>query len=414
MLSWVTRSGLPLGAIAISSALLFRTAWVVLPPFSERTFRWVVVAPELSLRWLTLGILTLLFSALTWRFSWLGGVATLLSLLTVVVCALPLVQFAATHAQMEAAMQQGLGSDYWQQITPEMRAKVRSQPLDIGRSLQRLPLASNVRAQRGIPFAETANTGLRLNLYRGSLSGNQATVIVIHGGGWEGGSPSSDEFLSYYLAAQGYTVISITYRFAPKYRFPTQLEDVQTALAAIRQRADEWGVDIDRVALLGRSAGAHLALLAAYQPNSLLIRAVVNYYGVTDLTRTYWERPSPNIFQIHQLVAHFLGGTPDEIPDIYREASPTTYVRPNLPPTLMIYGGSDTVVLPQFGRDFAQQLREADNRVVYLELPWAEHAFDVIPNGLGTQLATYYTERFLAWVFSHPPAHSSSLPEIQL
>ncbi len=410
MLSWVTRYGLPLGAIAISSALLFRTAWVMLPPFSERTFRWVVVAPELSLRWLMLGILTLLFSGLTWRFSWLGGVATLLSLLTVAFCALPLVQFATTHTQMEAAMQQGLRPDYWQQIAPEMRANMRSQPLQVGRSLRGIPLADNVRVQRGIPFAEAANTGLRLNLYRGSLSGPRATIIVIHGGGWEGGSPSNDEFLSYYLAAQGYTVISITYRFAPKYRFPTQLEDVRAALTAIRQRADEWDVDINRVVLLGRSAGAHLAMLVAYQPNPLPIRAVVNYYGVTDLTRSYRERPNPNIFQIHQLVAHFLGGTPDEIPDIYQQASPTTYVRPGLPPTLMIYGGSDTVVLPQFGRDFAQQLRDAGNRVVYLELPWAEHAFDVVPNGLGAQLATYYTERFLAWVFSHSPADSLRLP----
>ena len=68
-----------------------------------------------------------------------------------------------------------------------------------------------------------------------------------------------------------------------------------------------------------------------------------------------------------------------------------------VPPTLLVYGARDHVVAPRFGRALHDRLRQAGAVSVLLELPWAEHAFDALPNGLSGQIALYYTERFLAW-----------------
>lgn len=69
---------------------------------------------------------------------------------------------------------------------------------------------------------------------------------------------------------------------------------MQAALAFIGQHASEYETDLERMALLGRSAGAHLAMLAAYRPNAPRIRAVVNYYGPVDLTEGYNDLPHPD------------------------------------------------------------------------------------------------------------------------
>lgn len=68
-----------------------------------------------------------------------------------------------------------------------------------------------------------------------------------------------------------------------------------------------------------------------------------------------------------------------------------------LPPTLLLYGSRDHVVEARFGRMLSERLRSAGTTCVLLEIPWAEHAFDVIPSGLSSQIALYYVERFLAW-----------------
>jgi acetyl esterase/lipase len=198
------------------------------------------------------------------------------------------------------------------------------------------------------------------------------------------------------MAAQGYSVIAIDYRHAPKYKFPAQLEDVRAALQYIQAHADNLEVDTERMAVMGRSAGGHLATLAAYQENAIPFRAVVSYYGPSDLTEGFHDPPFPNPINTHTVLRNFLGGTPDELSELYKQASPKSYVRPTLPPSLLIYGGRDHVVQSKFGRGLYSQLQATGNRAVWLEIPWAEHAFDAVFPGVSNQLALYYTERFIA------------------
>jgi acetyl esterase/lipase len=241
--------------------------------------------------------------------------------------------------------------------------------------------------------------------------------MIIHGGAWQGGSPRDHAEFSRYMAARGYVVWAITYRYAPKHKFPAQIEDVQTALQFIQQHGQEYETDLNRVALMGRSAGAHLTMLAAYdtpKPNAPPIRAVVNYYGPVDLTAGYYDVPNPDPINSRSILQDFLGGTPDQVGELYKAASPITYVhrridRPTqnglpptglrqspLPPSLLIYGGKDHIVMAKFGKALAQRLIESGNQSIFLEIPWADHSFDAVFSGISNQLALYYTERFLA------------------
>jgi acetyl esterase/lipase len=200
------------------------------------------------------------------------------------------------------------------------------------------------------------------------------------------------------LARLGYTAIAIDYRHAPRYRFPVQIDDVRDALVAIARNAVSWNVDPARVAIFGRSAGAQLALLAAYAPEPLRIRAAVAYYAPTDLVAGYRFPPRPDPADVKRILRAYIGGTPDDRPAVYLAASPIRHVAPGLPPTLLIGGGRDELVRLSFAHALRDALRSRGVRVAALDLPWSNHAFDEIDNGTGGQIARYYTDRFLAAV----------------
>jgi len=244
-----------------------------------------------------------------------------------------------------------------------------------------------------------------MDIYRPPVSGRYPCVVQIYGGSWQRGHPGDDASFARYLASRGFVVFAIDYRHAPRWKWPAQIEDVRTALRWVRDHAAEWDGDAARLALFGRSAGAHLAMLAAYEPDAPPINAVVSYYGPVALAEGYREPPVPNPLDVRTIEEAFLGGSPDQVPDRYRDASPITYIgnppsRPK-PPTLLIYGARDHIVLPRFGRQLDERLRATGSISIYLEIPWAEHAFDLLP-GLSARLSREYTDRFLTWALQQP------------
>ena len=150
--------------------------------------------------------------------------------------------------------------------------------------------------------------------------------------------------------------------------------------------------------LLGRSAGAQLALIAAYEGTPADVAGVVSFYGPTDLAEGWRVPPRPDPFDVRAALETYLGGTPDQIPEPYRAASPLTYVSAKAPPTLLLYGRRDHIVEARFGRILNDRLRAAGATSILLELPWSEHAFDLVPNGLGGQVSLFYVERFVEGV----------------
>jgi acetyl esterase/lipase len=381
-------------AMLLSAVGLFLSAWIVLPAPTMLLLILAVGAPEISPWLLGLNAIALLFSWLYIRRRYLQQLAYIASLTGLLICASVLVNIPPTQAQMAATMTQNLGADYLEKIPAQVKAKMRSHPFILTDSLFGIHTKSQ---PKNISFATPAGIKLNMQVYQPPKVGKYPAIVVIYGGAWQRGSPGANPEFNQYMALRGYTVFAIDYRHAPEYRFPAQLDDVRAALDFIRTHAVEYQTDPEQMILLGRSSGAHLAMLAAYQPDAPPIRAVVSYYGPVNLTEGYNNPPRPDPINTRQVLKAFLGGSPQELPNEYKIASPISYVTRPLPPTLLVYASRDHLVQAKYGRQMYQALQTFGNTAVFLEIPWAEHAFDEVFNGVSNQLALYYTERFIAW-----------------
>jgi acetyl esterase/lipase len=383
---------------------LFLSIWIVLPAPIFALLPLSVGTPEISPMLIFFNSFTIL---LAWVIFWIGDahkprllIFTLcLSSLALGLSTSPLFQFSAAQQQAERSIVASLGENYLINLSPALIAKMRSKPLNISDVWVGIPLPQ-VRIDRDILFARPGGVPLFLNIYRPVQSGTYPAIISIYGGAWQRGSPDSDDTFNRYIAAQGYVVWAISYRHAPAYHFPAQIDDVRSALAYIKQHAAEHETNLDRVALIGRSAGAQLAMLAAYQNPPFPIKAVVNYYGPVNLTAGYDDVPTPDPIESRATLRAFLGGTPTDFPKLYHQASPLNAVKPALPASLLIYGGKDHIIESKYGKHLTQQLQSQGNKAAFIEIPWADHAFDAVFSGVSNQLALYYTERFLAWALS--------------
>ncbi len=375
----------------IATVTFFLSLWIVLPGPNLFFLRLAVGAPEISPLLGLIGLLLLaitLFRPRSQRKAIPRGLLMLL-LATVALSSLPLLQQPRAVAQAERSMA----------IAFTKTAQAASYPpFSWPNFFKGIPL-SKVRYRPHIPFATPLKTDepLFLDLYQPPAAGKYPAIITIYGGSWQRGSPAESAHMSQYLAARGYVVIAIDYRHAPQHRFPAQLEDVQTALAFVRDRTQEYEIEGDRIALLGWSAGAHLALLAGFQAKQP-IQSIVDYYGPVDLAAGYTDPPVPDPINSKQVLLALMGGTPNERPSAYAAASPITYATQattRLPPTLLIYGGRDHLVEARFGQRLYDALIQSGNTAVWVKIPWAEHAFDKIFNGPSNQMALHFIERFL-------------------
>lgn len=244
-------------------------------------------------------------------------------------------------------------------------------------------------------YAERASGPLVLDYYEPpGVAAPWPVVVVIHGGGWRSGAPTDLAPLNRWMAGRGYAVAAVSYRLAPDHPFPAALEDVRAAVEYLEADADELGIDPDRIVLLGRSAGGHLALLTAYTSADPAVRGVISFYGPTDLVWA-WENPSPEpVYDSRGTLEGFTGGTPEDLRDVYAAASPVSHVAGAIP-TLLVHGALDPLVSVRHSRTLADSLRRRGSDVTYLELPWATHGCDFAFNGPCGQISAAAVARFL-------------------
>jgi acetyl esterase len=227
-------------------------------------------------------------------------------------------------------------------------------------------------------------------------------VIVVHGGGWRSGERSDFPSWDAWLADEGYVVFDIDYRLSPPPSWRDAPSDVACAVGWVKENAARYSVDPERVVLMGRSAGGHLALLTAYEEGRAAtapgcvasdvrdtgVAAVVAYYPPTDLSR---------LSSMGYLggMDRFLGGSRGTVPGRYRHLSPVSHVDPGDPPTFLAYGGADRIVPPGQSQLLGERLLEAGVPHRLVELPWANHTFDFLWGGWGSQITRYSLEVFL-------------------
>lgn len=254
--------------------------------------------------------------------------------------------------------------------------------------------------KRQVVYATKGNQPLALDIYQkaGQPAGaTQAPVaVIVHGGSWQHGDRAELAAVNGYLAARGYVVAAVSYRFAPQWPFPAARDDVREAIAFLKAHAGEYGLDPHRIVLLGRSAGGQIALSLAYLGSDPDIRGVVSFYAPADMIYGYEHPSNPRVLDSRAVLEMYLGGTPSQVPATYEAASPIRFVASNTVPTLLIHGGRDELVFPAQSERLAAKLAQAQRPHYFLRLPWATHGCDAHFSGPCGQISTYVIERFLA------------------
>ncbi|MGI4752078.1 MAG: alpha/beta hydrolase fold domain-containing protein [Janthinobacterium lividum] len=241
---------------------------------------------------------------------------------------------------------------------------------------------------------------LQLDFYAIKTASKKPCLVVIHGGSWSGGDDKQLPELNSYLARRGYCVASIDYRLAPEYKSPLALQDVKSALKYLRTNAEKLQIDTNNFVLLGRSAGAQLALLAAYTFKNEGIKGIINFYGPADMIWGYFAPFNPLVLNSHKVMEDYLGGTYQQAKNQYKASSPILQVTAQTVPTLSIHGENDVLVSYQHSIRLKKKLDSLGVKNYLLTLPWATHGCDYNLNGPSGQLATYTVERFLHVVTS--------------
>jgi acetyl esterase/lipase len=225
----------------------------------------------------------------------------------------------------------------------------------------------------------------RLDLYLPEkATAPRALVVCIHGGGWAGGDKSRYQWLGEALAAKGFAAASVTYRFAPQWRSPAPMEDVQRAVRWLRLKAAEYALDPARFGAIGGSAGGHLASwlgLAdplddsdpALAKLSCRVQCVVDCYGPVDLEAMMTSASAP-------IVESFLGKPLAGNEADYRKGSPVSHVKATPPPFLIVHGTKDLgtsrgQVPMEQSVAFLEKLKKARGEARLIRLEGAPHGF---------------------------------------
>lgn len=245
-------------------------------------------------------------------------------------------------------------------------------------------------------YAVREGGDLRLDLYRPAYAeGALPVVVTIHGGGWSTGDKRDFAALNDYLASRGYVVAAIAYRLLPAARFPAAQEDVAEAIRYLGGLAETHNLDPQRIALVGRSAGGQIALLAGYAARDPAIRGVVAFYAPAAFRWGYANPAKPGVIDSSGVLDDYLGGPPETHGAQYDAAEPARFVTPDTPPTLFIQGLRDEHVSPFHAEFVSARLLEAGVPHAIVRLPWATHACDFFFRGPCGQVSTFAVEWFL-------------------
>lgn len=315
--------------------------------------------------------------------------------------------------------------------------------------------------QHDIPYGVSPSTGqpLLADLWvppRRTLSSGMG-LIYIHGGSWQLGTRDLGTGTFFQkLANLGHVVMDIEYTLYPQSKMIQMTQEVKQAIAWLKDNGGLLGVNPQRIVLIGGSAGAHLALLAAYTPDNLTlrpagidgdlsVRGVVAFYPATDfrnVSSSYgsilglhedspWKteiqkaaiyfmndslrlasslrsgrlpsrphrRAHPGHFvEAADFMFNLIGGTPEENPELFSLVSPAAHVNPNCPPTLLLQDQDDFFEFLPGTRRLYRCLQEAGVPSILVEFPHCEHAFDLILPQISpaAQASTWDVQRFLA------------------
>ncbi len=257
-----------------------------------------------------------------------------------------------------------------------------------------------VTVKPDITYATYGKEKMQLDLVLPAGPGPHPVVLCFHGGAWTAGSrkelttptivipgltPSGSKEVGILenLARRGYAAATVSYRLAPKSKFPAQIEDAKTAVRFLRANAKKYDLDPDRVAAMGFSAGAHLALLLGttdsaagfdgteHADQSSKVQCVIDFFGPADMA-LYAESPGLK----ESILTSLLGKECQTDPKCITRASPMEYVSKTSAPTLFIHGTVDLVVPIVHSEKMYKKMKEAGVPVAMHKVPWKGHGWE--------------------------------------
>ncbi|BDB43105.1 MULTISPECIES: alpha/beta hydrolase [Mycobacterium] len=311
---------------------------------------------------------------------------------------------------LESALTEQLGPDYTdalRQLPSELAGAPgrRNPPLRSTVARRRYVDKQNIVRYGPHGRANLADIWRRRDLPR---DGKAPVLLQVPGGAWMIGWRRPQAYpLMEYLVSRGWVCVSMNYRVSPLHTWPDHIVDVKRALTWVKENIAKYGGDPNFVVISGGSAGGHLSSLAALTPNDpkfqpgfeesdTSVAAAVPFYGRYD----WFSIDEPGRGEFLEVLARLVVKKKISTHrDIYIDASPITYVRPDAPPFFVLHGADDSLIPVQEARDFVDELRAVSKSpVAYAELPNAQHAFDIFASPRAHKSAEAVA-RFLSWVY---------------
>lgn len=253
--------------------------------------------------------------------------------------------------------------------------------------------AVSVKVERGVTYAKAGDEALALDIAVPAGDGPFPCVVMIHGGAWAmgsrrefsgtGGKDKSGKVIPSWIeqaAEKGYVAAAISYRLAPKHKFPAMIEDARSAVRFLRANAKKYHIDPDKFAAMGTSAGGHLSLLCGLCDKSAgfdvgdnlkfsgQVQCVVDFFGPTDL-KLY--AASENVEDGY--IVPVFGKDVKTDPAVYKKVSPITYVCKDSPPVLILHGTIDFIVPIKHSESLLKALTDAGATAEMVTVPFAGH-----------------------------------------
>ena len=238
------------------------------------------------------------------------------------------------------------------------------------------PARDAANVDRDVVFGKGGTVDLQADIYRPTGMSKRMAVIHYHGGGFAGGNKNGLALRCQAMSALGYTNIAAQYRLSGVARWPAQIEDVKTAIRWTRANAAKLGIEPNRIALAGYSAGGHLALFANGTQNQAAfegsggnagagtqLSAVIAYYPVTGPAWEGFRKAFP-----------LPEGSNDAA---WKQVEVATHVK-GFAPTILHHGLADTTVPPESSEEFLKVLRGASIPSELHEFAGVPHGFDAV------------------------------------
>lgn len=258
----------------------------------------------------------------------------------------------------------------------------------------RRPLPENVEAKADLPYADTANSRQRLDLYlpvKRNSDKPLPVVVFIHGGGWRAGDKSSGlGNVGRFVSSGDYAGVSVGYRLTGEAPWPAQIHDCKAAIRWIKGNAKEHGLDADKIAVWGSSAGGHLVsflgtsgdvkelegTLGKFTAFDSTVSCVINYYGPENfITMVRQESTIDRSKTDNYPEALLLGGRVQDRQELAKQASPVTHVSAGDAPFLTAHGTKDPLVPYAQGQEIDAALKKAGVESLLITMTNGGHGF---------------------------------------